>query len=313
MVAGGIGVGRHRRALRQPVVERVDQVGPGGVLAGLHHGLHERVPDRLTVEDVAVERRLGVVGVVDLLEQRDPAVARVAERGQVAVADDPVRELVAVDLRAALLGERLQQPAQGDGVGADVADDELRREAELDPVELGERGERRDRERHEHLGTRALDRRQLRRDVGVCRLVGLPTDHGRLHLGQVALLVLGELAVERLTDDQVEDGVAEEFHPLVAVEAVIGDGGMGEGLPEEVGVFERVAEDLLGALAQVGAQRGAPWKLKGRSISDKTAKRRRAGAGGASDGRGRRGTRVLTIGRRIGSPRRTNPGQISKT
>jgi hypothetical protein len=75
-----------------------------------------------------------------------------------------------------------------------------------------------------------------------------PGDDGGLDLGQVALLPTGELAVQVLADDQVEDRVAEELHPLVAVQAIVRDGRMGERLLAEVGVVERVAEDSLGAV-----------------------------------------------------------------
>ena len=39
----------------------------------------------------------------------------------------------------------------------------------------------------------------------------------------VAFLVRRKAKVQRFADDQVEDGVAEELHPLVALEAAIGD------------------------------------------------------------------------------------------
>ncbi len=51
--------------------------------------------------------------------------------GQVAVGDDALGQLVAVDLLVALGRERLQQAGQRDRVRADVADHELRVEAEL--------------------------------------------------------------------------------------------------------------------------------------------------------------------------------------
>ena len=162
VVGHGVSIRGDRGTLREPAVDRRHQVGPGRVPARLEHRLHERVGGGHAVEHVAVERRLRVVLVVDLLEQRDPAVAGVAERRRVAVGDDPVGERVPVDGRAALLRERLEQPGQRDRVGADVADRERRAEAELEAVQLQQRGERGDGERDDDLGAGRAQRRDLR-------------------------------------------------------------------------------------------------------------------------------------------------------
>ena len=53
-------------------------------------------------------------------------------------------------------------------------------------------------------------------------------------------------------DDQVEHGVAQKLHALVAAEAVGRNGGVGQRFLEQVGVLERVAEDGLGTLAGFG-------------------------------------------------------------
>src|SRR6185312_5159065 len=56
----------------------------------------------------------------------------------------------------------------------------------------------------------------------------------------------------RLADDQVEHGVAEELHPLVAVEPVVGNRGVRQGFFQKLRGVEFVAEDLLGALTGFG-------------------------------------------------------------
>ena len=56
----------------------------------------------------------------------------------------------------------------------------------------------------------------------------------------------GKRRYKRLADDQVEHRIAEELHALVAVKPVVGDGGVGEGLEEQLLVLELIAEDFLG-------------------------------------------------------------------
>ena len=223
MVAGGVGVGRDRRPLGEPAVDRADQVRPGRVLARLHHGLDERVGNRLAIEHVAIERRLRVVLVVDLFEQRDPAVAGVTEGGQVAVGDDPLCERVTRDRRAALLGEGLQQPAERHRVGAHVAGHQRGAEAELEAGQLEQGVEGRDRERHHDLGAGRLQRGDLRPDVDVGRHVALPAHDLRmrdlvvepLHAVLPELVVLEEVA-DLLTGEVLLDVGAEDL-PLADV------------------------------------------------------------------------------------------------
>ena len=62
-----------------------------------------------------------------------------------------------------------------------------------------------------------------------------------------------ELQVERLADDQIQHRVAEEFHPLVAVEPGVGDRGVGQRLLEQIRVPELVPENPLGMLMQFGS------------------------------------------------------------
>src|SRR3954453_16836974 len=161
------------RPLRQPGLNCLHDAVSGWVRPGGLQRLSERVGHRHAVEDVAVERQLGDVLVVDLLEQLDPAVVRVCRRREVAVGDDALDKVVALDGGATLLGERLEQPGQRDRVGTDVADGELRVEAELQQVELEERGVGRHRERHDEIGLRGRELLRLRLDVDVADLVGL--------------------------------------------------------------------------------------------------------------------------------------------
>src|SRR3954470_23023300 len=70
----GVAVGNSARALRQTALDRLDDAVTRRVVAGGLQCLSERVRRRHAVEDVAVERQLGDVLVVDLLEQLDPAV-----------------------------------------------------------------------------------------------------------------------------------------------------------------------------------------------------------------------------------------------
>ena len=69
-------------------------------------------------------------------------------------------------------------------------------------------------------------------------------DHGRFHLGQVPFLIFGEFLVERLADDQVENRIAEEFHALVAVQPIVGNGGVGQRFLEKLRILELVARGL---------------------------------------------------------------------
>ena len=59
---------------------------------------------------------------------------------------------------------------------------------------------------------------------------------------------LRKLLVQRLADDQIEHGVAEELHPLVAMQPRVGDRGVGQRLFEQSAVVKRILEDLLGPL-----------------------------------------------------------------
>ena len=59
-----------------------------------------------------------------------------------------------------------------------------------------------------------------------------------------------------MTDDESQDGIAEEFESFVAGESFARDGGVGQGGGEDVGVFERVVEENLCALNGVGLGHG---------------------------------------------------------
>src|SRR4051794_14884108 len=74
-------------ARESALLDGVHEALARGALACPLERLGERVRARHPVLDVAVERRLGVVLVVDLLEQLDPLVRGVVDGGQVAVGD----------------------------------------------------------------------------------------------------------------------------------------------------------------------------------------------------------------------------------
>ena len=99
--------------------------------------------------------------------------------------------------RAALLRERLEQPGQGDRVRADVADDQRRAIAQLQAVQLEQRGEGGDGERDDDLGARGAQRGDLWPDVDVGVDVALlGRDHrGRDLVVQALDPVLAELVV----------------------------------------------------------------------------------------------------------------------
>jgi len=93
--------------------------------------------------------------------------------------------------------------------------------------------------------------------------------HRRLDLRQVALQQLREAKVKGLTDDQIEDGVAEELHALVGVQSRLGDRGVGQRLLEELRVLERVAEYGLGAALQIASQNNSRDR---RLLNDRNAR-----------------------------------------
>jgi hypothetical protein len=62
---------------------------------------------------------------------------------------------------------------------------------------------------------------------------------------------LRETLVERFADNQIEHRITEEFHPLVALEAVVGDRSMGERFGQQIRALKYVSKDALGALAEI--------------------------------------------------------------
>jgi hypothetical protein len=65
------------------------------------------------------------------------------------------------------------------------------------------------------------------------------------------------LRYKRLADDQVEHGVAEELHALVALEPVVGDRGVGERFGEQVTADKCVGQDFFRAFAQINRRMGS--------------------------------------------------------
>jgi hypothetical protein len=91
---------------------------------------------------------------------------------------------------------------------------------------------------------------------------GSAGDDGRFYFCEIAFEVVGKLLEKGLANDDVEDGVAEEFHAFIAVEAMIGDGGVGEGLFQEIRVFEGVLQHLLSPFAEFGVHMGLVLKQR---------------------------------------------------
>ena len=82
---------------------------------------------------------------------------------------------------------------------------------------------------------------QLLRDLGA----GPTRDHDRLDPGQLPFEIVGEPPIEHVADDRTQDRIAQELHPLVRDQAVIGTRGVGQRLTEKRRVPEAVADDLL--------------------------------------------------------------------
>jgi hypothetical protein len=74
---------------------------------------------------------------------------------------------------------------------------------------------------------------------------GAAGDNGGFDFGEIALKVFGEAFIEGFADDEIEDCVAEELHALIALKAMIRDGGVGESLFQQERVLERVEEHFL--------------------------------------------------------------------
>ena len=80
---------------------------------------------------------------------------------------------------------------------------------------------------------------------------GSSGDDRGLDLGEIAFEIAGEPLVKRFADDEIEHGIAEELHAFIAVNAIVGDGGMRERLVQQIGIDKAIAEQFLGPLAQV--------------------------------------------------------------
>ena len=210
--------GHQARAAEAALLHRGDQRGARRVLPGALQRLDEGVGLGHPVLDVALERGLGNVLVVDLPEQRDPAVGGVVGRRQVAVGDHAVDQGGAVRAAARLLGEGLQQAGQGDRVGTDVGHGHLRVVVELERGQLEQRGVGRDGEQHGDVRLGGGDGGDLRAHVGVAGLVALPADHlaGRDVLVEAGDAVLPEVVVlvevgDLLAGEVVLDVLAEDL------------------------------------------------------------------------------------------------------
>ena len=68
-------------------------------------------------------------------------------------------------------------------------------------------------------------------------------------LAQIALVKLGKGGQQIVRRGEAQDGVAQEFQTLIAVQAVLADlvgvGGVGQGLLQQVRVLEVVADGVL--------------------------------------------------------------------
>ena len=87
----------------------------------------------------------------------------------------------------------------------------------------------------------AQDQRFPQRQPGGAAAQGSAIDHPRPRLGQHALLDLRMSAVKLRGKDQLQDGVAQKFKPLIIAAAIIlllADRGMGHRLPEKVAVLK---------------------------------------------------------------------------
>ena len=84
----------------------------------------------------------------------------------------------------------------------------------------------------------------------------LATDHHALDTRQFAFQKVGEPAVQFFADDEAQNGVAEEFEPLVRRQAVRGDARVGQRTPKQVETVETVLQDRLDGFERIGmAQR----------------------------------------------------------
>ncbi len=81
---------------------------------------------------------------------------------------------------------------------------------------------------------------------------GTPTDHCRLDLRQVPLVVLGVILVEPLANGQSENGVAEKLQPFVASQTVGGPRSMCQRREQQRLILELIVDDLL-AFGQLGS------------------------------------------------------------
>ena len=77
----------------------------------------------------------------------------------------------------------------------------------------------------------------------------LLADHIRPHPGQLALGTVREIPVQVVSDDHAQDGISQKLQPLVAaqgiVPALVGVGGVGQGVLQQRDVPEAVADGLL--------------------------------------------------------------------
>ena len=92
---------------------------------------------------------------------------------------------------------------------------------------------------------------------------GLSADDHRLDLGQVSLEILGILMKEELANHRPENGVAQEFQPLVGGQTVFGAGGVGQGGLQQILVRKTITDSLLA----VGYQRCKRGKRTGLFIA----------------------------------------------
>ena len=108
-------------------------------------------------------------------------------------------------------------------------------------------GGRPHRGRHVRARTHALAQLQVLGELEFLRNFGadLPTDHHRFDLGHLPFQDVREGLVDVAADHHAQYGVTEELQSLIALETVIGPGGMRYRTLKEIVVLELVTEGHL--------------------------------------------------------------------
>ena len=95
----------------------------------------------------------------------------------------------------------------------------------------------------------------------------LAADDNALDARQFAFQKLGEPAEQFFADDEAQNGVAEEFEPLVRLQAVRGHARVRQRALEQVGAVEPVLQDRLDGLERVGVAHRARAPSGGRGLN----------------------------------------------